>query len=477
MSDQIPTPGVGISGYDSATRSPSRSSFVAFPTNSRTELKGSTRKEIVRNARALEANFPVVGYLRSFLAMHSAGRGIFPISKTQDTEWNKLADRLIDEVGSNANTYSIDGSRTLWEDQYMIAETIPGDGEIFEALVKGPGGMPMVQPIDVWEIESPGGVGTGEWDDGVKYNRYTKPTAYGVKELRTIGVPNEHREVSALNMIHIFQRRRNKQLRGFPWLYAAINHGTDALDLLALETATAKLHAALAVAVKRNGKRNRQGALNRIGGEQIAADETQPLEKVFGGGMINYIGEDGEIQMISSSRPNIDMIAFCAELVRSIAQGYRLPVEVVDMTKLNGTAVRSVMEQAQATCDQLQDLIVERHTRPWRNWRLWWAMQNGELPKCKDPNWWAAAFRGPVKMTVDLGRTAQANIDLVGNNMLSLDRYYAERNQDAREELTAQFELQKWAMEEQERLGIPVTPLNQKVAQQMIFSPANNDQP
>lgn len=472
MSEATPTAGLGVSGYDSATRSPSRSSFVAFPTNAKTELKGSTRKEIVRNARALEANFPVVGYLRSFLATRAAGRGIFPTAKTQDAEWNLLADKFIDTIGSNANTYAIDGSRTLWEDQYFMAETVPGDGEVFEAFVKGPGGIPMVQPFDVWEIESQGGANSMEWEDGIKTDQYLKPIAYGIKELARPGVPSQWREVDALNMIHIFQRRRNKQLRGFPWLYAALNHGTDALDLMALETATAKLHAALAVAVKRNGKRGRQGALNRISGEQVASDETQALEKVFGGGMINYIGEDGEIQMISSSRPNIDLIAFCQNLIRSIAQGYRLPVEVVDLASLNGTGVRSVMEQAQATCEQLQDLIVERHTKPWRTWRLWWAMQNGELPQCKDPEFWLAAYRGPVKLTVDLGRTAQANIDLVSSGMMSIHRYYEERNQDAKEEMSSHFELVKWAMDEQERLGIPVTTLGAKQAQQMIITPS-----
>jgi capsid protein len=478
MSEELPlTTGAGVSGYDAANNSPSRSSFLAFPTNSRVELKSSTRKQIVQGARALEANFPVVGYLRGFLAQRSAGRGIFPIAKTQDEEWNKLADRLIDEVGSNPNTYSIDGSCTLWEDQFLMAEMITGDGEIFEAFVKTKNGYPMVQPLDVWEIDSGYGDASGpEWEDGIKLSSYNKPIQYAVRELQKNGQYQDARKVDAINMVHIFQRRRRKQVRGFPWLYASLTHGTDALDLMALETATAKLHAALAVAVKRTGKKGRTGALGQIGGDKVSPDQTQALEKVFGGGMINYIGEDGEIQMISSSRPNVDLIQFCNSLIRSIAQGFRLPVEVVDMGALNGTAVRSVMEQAQSTCEQLQDLIVERHTRRWRTWRLWWAMQNGELPQCKDPSWWTAAYRGPVKLTVDLGRTAQASIDLVSSGLMSLDRYYAERNQDAKEELTAHFELVKWAMDEQERLGIPAQIIGQKTTQQMIINPAQETQ-
>jgi hypothetical protein len=42
------TTGQGVSGYDAAQNSPTRTGFIAFPTNSRQELNSYTRKELVR---------------------------------------------------------------------------------------------------------------------------------------------------------------------------------------------------------------------------------------------------------------------------------------------------------------------------------------------------------------------------------------------------------------------------------------------
>ena len=50
------TTDAGVSAYDAAKDSKTRSSFVMFPTNSRRELTPYTRREIVKKHRALEAN-------------------------------------------------------------------------------------------------------------------------------------------------------------------------------------------------------------------------------------------------------------------------------------------------------------------------------------------------------------------------------------------------------------------------------------
>lgn len=460
------TTGQGVSGYDAATSSPTRTGFVAFPTNSRVELSSYTRKELVRKSRALECNLPVFGRILRKLSRHSVGAGIFPTARTQDLEWNAKADKLIDEVGSNAGTYSVDASRDLWEDQRLAVETMLLDGEFFEAFVKGAGGYPFVQPLDVFEIETPTSNVDLAWEDGVRTNAQLRPVAFNVKELSRSGYGTgtiESRNVEAINMVHIFRRRRAKQLRGLPWCYAGLNAGIDALDLQALESGTAKLHAALAVAVKKTGRKGKTGAINKIQGATTDTTNTGALEKVFGGGMINYLGEEGEIQLLSSGRPSPDLLRFCEYLFQTFSVGFDVPFEVIwSLSGLNGTANRAVLEDAQSTCDMLQDQIVMRHTKRWRTWRLWWAMQNGELPQCKDPEWWLASYRGPAKLTVDIGRTADAAIKLMKNGALSLERYYEERNQDARSEIRSHLELVRWTMDEAERLGVPAT---------MIFEP------
>jgi capsid protein len=463
--------GQGVSGYDAATSSPTRTGFIAFPTNSRQELNSYTRKELVRKSRALEANLSVFGRILRKLSRHSVGAGIFPTARTQDLEWNAKADKLIDEVGSNPGTYSIDASRDLWEDQRLAVETMLLDGEFFEVLVKGDSGYPFVQPLDVFEVETPTGANVNQtWEDGVLTNPQLRPVAFAVRELpkNVYGQVTDWRNGQAINMVHLYRRRRAKQVRGLPWCYSGLNAGIDALDLQALESGTAKLHSALAVAVKKTARKGKQGAISKIQGNTAEPANTNALEKVFGGGMINYLGEEGEIQLLSSDRPSPDLLKFCEYLFHNFAVGFDLPFEVIwSLSGLNGTANRAVLEDAQSTCDMLQDQIVMRHTRRWRTWRLWWAMENGELPKCKDPEWWIASYRGPAKLTVDLGRTADAAIKLMKNGALSLERYYEERNQDPRSEIRSHLELVRWSMDEAERLGVPV---------EMIFEPTPGTQ-
>ena len=63
------------------------------------------------------------------------------------------------------------------------------------------------------------------------------------------------------------------------------------------------------MSVKGTAKRGKKGALNKISnanGETGNSSDIQALEKVFGGGMINYLGESGEMQLHSSQHPGPD---------------------------------------------------------------------------------------------------------------------------------------------------------------------------
>jgi hypothetical protein len=122
-----------------------------------------------------------------------------------------------------------------------------------------------------------------------------------------------------------------------------------------------------------------------------------------------------------------------------------LPLEVVyNMAQLGGAGVRSVLEDAQWLFDLVQDKIVERHSQRFYVWDTANAIASGELPPCKDPEWWACAWRGPAKLTVDLGRSADAAIKLMKNAALSHVRYYDERAQDAYAEMEEEIAFRAW---------------------------------
>lgn len=471
MSDTTSTaPGSGVEAYDAAQNSRARSSFVAFPTNSRRELTPFTRREIVKKHRALEANCSFLTRLIRKSARHAVGSGIHFRCLSEDDAFNDNMRRQVEEWWNNPAVYSIDASVDGWTAKQLAAETMMLDGEANAVFANHPeSGFPCIQMLDVFEIETPQfGImdrtfNPAEWDDGVRVNAFERPIEFAVRSLPKLLGPwtNDYRMIPADSMVHLMRRRRARGHRGMPWGYSGLNQGIDALDLNALVTGTAKLHSALAVAVKGTGRRGKRGALNKIkNGDGSTGNDTDTaaVEKVFGGGMINYLGEQGELSLLYSQHPGANVMQFIEMLFHQVAVGWDQPFSVVwDMAKAGGTAARYDAEDAQSAYDQLTDMIVWRFVRREIIWFVARAIKDGRLAAPKDPLWFSKlVFRGPRKITVDVGRMASAFKTLVRNGAMSIPRWLEEQGFDAYEEARDNFKFLKYLKELYEDGEVPI---------------------
>lgn len=437
------TTGQGSAAYDAANDSPNRRSFVAFPTNSRRELTPQTRREIVKKHRALEANCPFLTRIQEKYARQAVGTGIHFRFETEDMPFNDAARRDVESWWSNPDLYSVDSSTDGWTAKFIAAKTIIADGEYNAAMIRGEMG-PMVQPLDVFEIETPPlrqGETFADWDDGVRIDPYERPIEFAVRTLpRGMGGGSrEFRFIPRQDMFHLFKRRRARGHRGMAWGYSGMNQGIDALDLNALVTGTAKLHSALAVGVKGTARKGKKGVINKIKNDDSSeGTNTQPLEKVFGS-MINYLGEEGEIQLASSQHPSPNVLEFMKLLFHQMCLGYDLPFTVMwSMTEGGGTSVRYDAEDAQSAFDQLGDLITWQFVRREVIWRVASSIKAGRIAQPKDRFWFEKIlFRGPRKITVDVGRMASAFKTLTRNAGMSTPRFLEEQGLDADAEMRA----------------------------------------
>lgn len=456
---------VGVSAYDAATNSPTRSSFTAFPMNSRYEITASTRREIVRKSRAAEANIPAITRIVRKFARHAVGTGINFRLLTEDEKFNDECQREVEEWWNNPSVYSIDGSVDGWESKRLAAETMMVDGEFNAAFVKSETGWPMIQPLDVFEIETPNGIAefnADAWDDGVRVNAFERPVAYAVRTLpkgwKAAG-SREFVEVAAEDMLHIGRRRRTRGHRFMPWTYSGLNKGIDALDLGSLITGTAKLHSALLVQVKRDAKRGKKGAISAISslGATEVANDTAALEKVFGS-MINYVGENGDIDLKSSQHPGANLIEFYKLLLAELAIGFDCsPTVMLSLGDIGGTEYRGQMEDAQSSFDMLYDQITWRFVRREVIWKIAHGIKHGRIRKPADPFWFSKlVFRGPRKLTVDLGRMANAFKTLTRNAGMSIPRFLDEQGLDAYAEMTDNIKYLKKVRETCQQHGVPV---------------------
>jgi capsid protein len=464
MFDGAPREPLGLIGYDAAQGGEGRSNLI-FPRNSRVEYNRWTRRLLLEKSRAIEGNFAFVTRLRSKIGRCEVGKGIFPYPVTKDEEWNQLNRARFDRWASNPAVYAVDASIDMWEDQRIAAEQLgAGDGEHFEVKTLRDG-RPMMQPLDPFEIESPWG-NWGVYEDGVRHDEYLKPVGYSCRTLPSPVQPYEFvwKEIPATALIHLFRRRRAKQFRGLPPLYSSMNDSNDAMDTLALEKATAKLHAALGVSKTVKAVNKGMGLTGQIekhlrdhGHDGKDGPERQKLlEKFWQGGATIELDEGEELNLITSSRPSqpvIEGVKFYCELVALSAD---LPLSVVlTMAGLGGTPTRAEMEDAQSTFEMGQDRIVWRHSQPVYTWNTACAIEAGEIRPCRDPYWWATDWHGPAKITCDYGRTADANIKLSRNGMLSHPRYFEERGQDADTEMDKQIAFLKRTRDKCEAAEVP----------------------
>ena len=440
MSEAITT-GEGTAAYDAAKNSPTRSAFMYFPTNSRRELTPYTRREIVKKGRAFEANCAFATRIRQKFARHAVGSGIHFACLSNDDIFNEAMRRDVEQWWDNKDVYSIDGSMDGWESQRLAAEIMQGDGEYNQVLTEHPdSGFPCIQPLDVFEIETPPlrqGETSADWDDGVRINAFERPIEYAVRTLPRLSGDyfKDYRFIPADSMFHLMRRRRVHGHRGMPWGYSGINQGIDALDLNALVTGTAKLHSALAVTVKGTGRRGKKGALSKIqnaGGATDNSADTQALEKVFGGGMISYLGEQGEINLVTSQHPGANVQQFIEMLFHQYALGYDCPFSVLwNMADAGGTAARYDAEDAQSAFDLLTDQIIYQKVRREIIWKISKSIKTGRIAAPKD-EWWFSklVFRGPRKITVDVGRMATAFKTLTRSAGMSIPRWFEEQGLD-----------------------------------------------
>jgi capsid protein len=432
----VPT-GLSVGYYDAATLSQTRSALINFPLTARREITPYVRSTVLRKLRELEANLGIIQRMKGQVGKYSVGFGIFPVPQTTDTEWNELARAGFMDWGNNPGVCDVAGAMTFWERQRFHAETFFAENESFDALVSSSvSGAPQLQLFDNSEIGN-GLFGNPNNDpaviDGVRVNAQNRIISYLVatqNPMTTFFTRPEFAEIAAADMIHIVRRKRANQLRGISPFAPAINTAIDVMDLDAVINVSAKLHNAMGITVnKRSGEAGKKGITGQVR-KMIDGDGkvTQVDEKFIRGAMIQYLGLDEEIKIVSSDRPTENLLNYLVYRLRHICITTGLPFEIVwDMATLGGATARIALADAQWFFDLVQDTINDRlNQRVWV-WKNASDMKNGVLRECTDPRWWNCHWQGPAKLTADEGYSAQAQIDRLYSGQDNWQNQYARK--------------------------------------------------
>ncbi|MFZ9683660.1 MAG: hypothetical protein ACO3DQ_10765, partial [Cephaloticoccus sp.] len=163
-----------------------------------------------------------------------------------------------------------------------------------------------------------------------------------------------------------------------------------------------------------------------------------------------------KLEGFQPERPNRDLADFLDHIARSAHRGLGWPIDMHDMSKIGGAAVRSVMGQIQRSVAQRQDAL----WTPLLSAVLYATgafVGNGTLPFARD--WWNLGFTLPAKPSVDIGRDSQNRRADVAMGLRSLSEIAEEDGSTA--ETLLRRRASDWLLRERiaTETGVPQTAL------------------
>jgi len=286
------------------------------------------------------------------------------------------------------------------------------DGDIGILLTESEqSGYPQVQIIPAHRIGSPsdeGTVASGPFKgnaliNGAICNEYGRTLGYRVYSADF----TSYQEIPASDLALYYKPEFAEQCRGASRIASGIRDWQDRKQAFEFLRLALKKEASYAVV-----EHTEEGSLDPD------ADEMQSVaglnsgtiyeERVDGGAIrVFKSGSNSKVEFPESSRPSANTQAFWERVTRDGLQAIGWPYELTyDSSKIGGASLRMMMEVAQRTIEDYQDMASKIATRI-DAWRLAKAIKSGELPANVD--WWKISHQTPEEMTADKGYSSQVD--------------------------------------------------------------------
>jgi len=443
--------------------------FLAYPLTAEKEFSYYNRRTQLKKKRYLESGLSIVGGLTGKAKKYIVGRGVIPMPCTADDAWNDQTTNDFIEWASNPIVCDAMGMQDFWDMQAWMAGSDFSEAEGFAAMVNSAQvGAPQLQLIDPGEVEyfassglPPALIPAGDFSyfDGVKLNSRGQIVAYAIR-VTDGGGPGGSEDVDAANMIHVCTRLRPNQYRGVTPFASVVNSGVDVMDLKGLGVATAKLHAAIALAYTKAqgpgvGANGLTGELVNLLSTNVNENGTQQPtgqnavgENVFAGAMINHLGPGEKLELLTSQNPSVNLLAFMEWLFREFATASGISIEIVwNLSLLGGANARINLDDLQAFFDYRRGRLNQQFNRRVYIWWLSKKFQDG-YPYPNDPRWWACHWLGPRKITADAGNSAKSTIDLMDAGCGTWAEWWASMGMSWKGQVGQRINEVVWAMNE-----------------------------
>jgi hypothetical protein len=448
-------------GITNVATSATPGSYRSTPRYTPWSLKSVERmqrsKDIVQISRFLqsEEGIPQVRYGIQQLPREAVGKGIGCKSISQNADFRREATALF-KKWAESPAIDIRKEHNLFAIQPMLLSAMLGDGELFILPVYEPAGASwslndrskrafQIQLVSRDQLTN-GDVPTSaartlRWFDGLQYNgldqlqllrlnQDAEATGYTPsKKFTDIAAVNAmgHR-----NIFHLKDPTRIHQYHGDPIIFASGRDLLDSLDLKALRKHSAKVRASLLGATTtRDGKM--LNAMQQIAvAEQSgtpAADTGRRFVEVAEGAVFLPLSDNESFNFFNNPSEGIPFRDILADLIHPFLFELKYPPEwIFTRGKVGGVEYRGLLQQVARAHEGLRARLY-----PFLEW-LWekvigTAMQPGGplYAYATVPDWNQIDFVTDPDPTVDAGRDNKADLENLGENLITPDDFIERR--------------------------------------------------
>jgi capsid protein len=454
----------GVSGYQGAGYSRNRG-YIYWPTLDPTrEMPSQTRVELARRIHFLKANVGLPRRICSALTNLIVGAGLWPQALTNDREWNSVATKYYYNRAQSPITFDVTSKFAAGEFQRQAVETRLGDGDSAVVYTYSESGRLMRKLYSGLQIgnSSDQGIDQARWTDGVRLDALERPAVY--RFLTQAG--KRSRDIESAKMTFLAKYPKPGSVRGESILSHAVNKLIDITEMHASWVNVIKNSSTIGYYI---AAANAAGGMNSMPAEVMkqlqrgqqkeattADGKKITLKVVMGNGdELVELPPGYDIKTLLDERPHPNQAEFLDEIVRDVCWGTGLSFDLLwKIYKLGGANTRYMLADAQVFAEAEQDRLIFGWLMRDYAQTIAAGMVAGDVPECPDPEWWAHGWLPPARMTVDFGRDGRIMLEEYERGLITTERYFALKGQDAKEEFVTECDFAEFRRAEMERRGL-----------------------